>query len=77
MPEAHKHPMPIKFTVEDAAERLEELVDRAVAGEEVWIVAPGGMTFWLKPLVAPDGSPLPQSNTADNPRHGTSPPRNR
>lgn len=50
--------MPTKFTVEEAAERLEELVDRAVAGEEIWIVAPDEMVFWLKPLVAPDGTPL-------------------
>ena len=69
--------MPINFSVDEAAERLEELVDRAVAGEEIWIVAPCGMTFWLKPLVAPDGTPLPQSSVADSARHGTSPPRDR
>ena len=69
--------MPINFGVDEAAERLEELVDRAVAGEEIWIVAPCGMVFWLKPLVAPDGTPLPPSTAADSARHGTSPPRDR
>ena len=69
--------MPTKFTADEATERLEELVDRAVAGEEIWIIAPDGMVFWLKPLVAPDGTPLPHTEALANPRQGTSHPRNR
>lgn len=54
----HCRVMTITVTIEEAEERLEELLDAAVAGEEVLIVSPDGEVIWLKPLVAPDRTPL-------------------
>lgn len=50
--------MTIRVSVSEAEERFEDLVDAAVAGEEVLIVAPCGAVVWLKPLVTKDGTPL-------------------
>lgn len=50
--------MTIRVTIAEAQDRLEELIDLAIAGHEVLIVAPSGFVVWLKPLVAPDGNPL-------------------
>lgn len=69
--------MTIRVTTAEAEDRLEELIDAAVAGNEVLLIAPDGMVFWLKPLVAPDGTPLPHTEALANPRQGTSHPRNR
>jgi antitoxin (DNA-binding transcriptional repressor) of toxin-antitoxin stability system len=46
--------MAIIVDVEVAAERLEELMDRACAGEEVSISVDGIPMFWLKPYRNPE-----------------------